>query len=124
MKDNRPVNLDLLKFHFPLPALVSIGHRISGVVLFLGMPFVLWALMVSLVSSGRYAHLMGLLSLPIIKLFLWLFCSALAYHLSAGIKHLLLDIGIAETLESARIASIICLIVFCILALLLGVWLW
>ena len=124
MKDNRPVNLDLLKFHFPLPAIVSIGHRISGVVLFFGMPFVLWALMESLASSASYADLVSILSLPFINFLVWLFCSALAYHISAGVKHLLMDIGIAETLESARRASVISLIVSFLLALLLGVWLW
>ena len=123
MKDNRPVNNNLLQFHFPLTAIVSICHRISGVVLFISMPFVLWALMKSLESSSSFTTLLQVLSQPLVQLCVWIVCVALIFHLCAGIKHLLMDIGIGETLESAKISVTIMLVVCVLLSLMTGVWL-
>ena len=50
MKTDRPVNLNLLAFSFPLAAIVSITHRITGVVLFVGLAFALYALDLALAS--------------------------------------------------------------------------
>ena len=58
------------------------------------------------------------------KLIIWGILSALLYHLVAGIKHLFMDMGIGEELESGRLASKITIVVSVILIVLAGVWVW
>lgn len=58
----------------------------------------------SLASEERFKSLSKLLDLLLSKLIIWGFVSALIYHLVAGIKHLLMDAGIGETLEGVRLA--------------------
>ena len=124
MRSSRPVNLDLFAFAFPITAITSILHRITGVVLFLGLPLLLWALDASLASSNGFAAVVDLLSLPLIKVMLWLYLAALMFHLIAGIKHLCMDLGFFETRASAPVASTGVIVIALLLALLLGVWLW
>ena len=50
MQTKRPVNLDLSTIRFPLPAIISILHRITGIWLFLALPFLLVMLRGSLES--------------------------------------------------------------------------
>ena len=55
MKTDRPVNLNLLAFSFPLAAIVSITHRVTGVILFVGVAFALYALDMALASPEGFA---------------------------------------------------------------------
>jgi succinate dehydrogenase / fumarate reductase cytochrome b subunit len=108
----RPVNLDLSKFHFPLPAITSILHRISGIIIFIGVAFMLYGLELSLSGEAGFSQISDLLDSFLAKLITWGILSALLYHLVAGIKHLLMDMGIGEELESG------------LLIILAGVWVW
>ncbi len=104
-KDSRPINVgisDLLVFGWPLPALTSITHRISGIVLFVGIGFAMYGLDVSLASESGFADLQAMMASPIGKFITWGLVSALAYHLVAGTKHLMMDLGIGETLEGGQ----------------------
>ena len=60
----RPINLDLTQFSFPLPALASITHRITGVILFGGLLFALYALDLSLSGPEGFAEAKALLAAP------------------------------------------------------------
>lgn len=120
----RPINLNLLTIKFPLAAIVSILHRASGVFVFLLIPFLLWMLDLSLGSPIEFDHLQDVLSSPIVKFIWWLFIAALLYHLIAGVRHLLMDVGIGESLQGGRQSAIITLGLAIVIALLIGVWLW
>lgn len=124
MKNKRPVNLDLIKFRFPLPAVASILHRISGVGLFLLIPLLLWLLERSLASPEGYAELRVTLAQPLWKLILLVTLAALLYHLVAGIRHLLMDLHIGDTLAGARLGARSVLAASTLLVALLGVWIW
>ena len=124
MKDNRPVNLDLTKFHFPLPAITSILHRITGVVLFAGTAVLLWLLAESLSSETGFERVQQWLSTPLFKVVLWGILSGLLYHLIAGIRHLLMDAGIGETLQGGRTGAMLVVILSVISIVLAGVWVW
>lgn len=103
MNQQRPVNLDLGSIKFPPMAIASILHRISGIVLFLLLPVMLYFLRQSLVSPESFAHLKTLtMTCAWYKLLLWAFCSAWLYHLLAGIRHLLMDMGFGETAAAGR----------------------
>jgi len=121
---NRPVNLDLTTFSFPLPAITSILHRISGVLLFVGVGFLIYALDKSLANAASYNELQVLLSGNLVKLITWVIISALLYHFVAGIKHLLMDLGIGETLEGARTGAILTMVISAALIAFAGVVLW
>lgn len=124
MNSKRPVNLDISTIHFPIPAIVSILHRISGIVAFVGIAFLLYGLDLSLSSPSGFNSAADVMAHPLAKLVVWGILSALAYHLVAGIRHLVMDMGVGETLEGGRLSSKITLVVSIVLIILLGVWIW
>jgi succinate dehydrogenase / fumarate reductase cytochrome b subunit len=95
----RPVFLNLLQIRFPVGAIASIGHRISGVLLVLMLPFAVLALDRSLRGEASFA-IAGWMRLPA-ALLAW----AAAHHLFAGIRHLLTDVGIGASLPAARASA-------------------
>jgi succinate dehydrogenase / fumarate reductase cytochrome b subunit len=124
VNQKRPVNLDLSKFSFPFPALVSITHRIAGVILFVGTIFLLCALDDSLESATSFAAIKNSMTTGIGSFITWGLLSALAYHFVAGIKHLVMDLGIGEELKSAQIAASLVVMISSVLIVLAGVWVW
>jgi succinate dehydrogenase / fumarate reductase, cytochrome b subunit len=124
VKDNRPKNLDLATLRFPLPALASITHRISGVVIFAGVFVLLWLLAESLSSESGFITVQQWLSTTPVKLVIWAILAGLLYHLIAGIKHLVMDFGIGETLEGANTGAWLVIVVSAIAIVLTGVWIW
>jgi succinate dehydrogenase / fumarate reductase, cytochrome b subunit len=124
VRKQRPINLDLLTIKFPLPAIVSILHRISGFFVFLLIPLLLWMLSASLSSPGGFEYIQEITNSPLTKFILWLFLSALIYHLIAGIRHLLMDMGWGESLKGGILTSKIVMALSLIMALLIGGWLW
>lgn len=124
MNKKRPINLELGTLTFPSMAIASILHRISGIVLFLLLPFMLCLLDLSLLSDESFAHLQVLLTSPYYKIAIWVFLTALGYHLFAGIRHLLMDCGIGEHLPQGSYSAIAVIVCSVILTFLLGIWLW
>ncbi|KAA0875767.1 succinate dehydrogenase, cytochrome b556 subunit [Nitrincola tapanii] len=125
MNKKRPVNLDLQTIKLPLPAVTSIIHRVTGVALFFGAIFVVYVFGLSLQSQAGFDAASDLLSNSFLaKLIMWGFVSALLYHFVAGIKHLIMDLGHCEELESGKLAAKVTLIVAGVLVLLAGVWIW
>ena len=100
-----PKFLNLLRIKLPPGGIASIGHRISGVLMFLSIPLVTWLFGLSLespqgfraVQEQRDSLLLLLLSLVLV----W----SLSHHLLAGIRHLLLDIEIGVCKASARASA-------------------
>ena len=121
---NRPVNLDFKTIELPLPALVSIMHRASGVVIFCGIPVLLWVLSCSLESEASFNSLKGVLDGFFVTMIIWGIAAALTYHIVAGLKHLLMDLGIGETLEGGLRGARITLLASLVLIIFVGVWLW
>lgn len=124
MNKKRPVNLDLGTLKFPAMAIASILHRISGMVLFLLLPLLLYFLYLSLDNEESYTNLQGILQSPYNKFLLWVFIAALIYHLLAGIRHLLMDVGIGEHLEEGRRSAIFVIGCSVVLTILAGIWIW
>lgn len=124
MKDNRPVNLEINTIRLPITAYASILHRVSGVAIFFGMAILLYLLDGSLASAESFAETKELLNGVLAKLVVWLVVCGLIYHTCAGVKHLIMDLGIGETLEGGQKAATIVLVGSVVLMLLAGVWIW
>ena len=124
MKNQRPKNLNIFTIRFPLPAIVSILHRLSGIALFLLIPFLLWALNLSLSTPQGYEEIHDYLSSNTMKFIIWCCLSAFLYHFVAGIRHLLMDIHVGEELKSGRLSAAITLVVAVLLIIMTGIWLW
>ena len=101
-RDSRPKHLNLLQIRLPLTGVVSIAHRISGVLLVLSIPLGIYLLERSMRGPEEFSWLSGLLSTLPVRLGLLLLGMAVAYHLIAGIRFLLIDLGVGEHLEAAR----------------------
>ena len=124
MNDKRPVNLDLSTIKFPVTALASITHRVTGVAIFLALPILLWMLDRSLASPESFADLKELMTSPLVKLVVWAILAVLLYHLVAGIRHLVMDAGVGESLEGGRRGAKLVFIISVVLILLVGGWIW
>lgn len=120
----RPKFLSLHQIRIPLPGMVSILHRISGALLFLALPGLLWMLQASLRSAETYAQLTELLRHPLSKLVLIGLLWAFLHHTCAGLRFLAIDLGWGASLRLARLSSQWVLFVSLALTLLLGVWVW
>jgi succinate dehydrogenase / fumarate reductase, cytochrome b subunit len=121
----RPKHLDLMKIKLPLPALVSILHRVSGAVLFLGfIPLLLLTLGASLASAESFAAVQANLAHPLSKILLLGFAWAYLHHFCAGIRHLLMDMHKGIDLQSSRLSAKMVLAVSIVLTLLIGIKLW
>lgn len=105
-------------------AIASILHRISGIFVFLLMPFMLYFLHISLRTEESFTNTRLLLTNPIYKMVVFVFCAALTYHLIAGIRHLLMDLGFGEELHAGRRSAIIVIALSFISVILLGMWIW
>ena len=121
----RPVYLNLIAIRQPIPAVVSILHRLSGALLFLaGIPLLLWAVQQSLASPDAYAVLRSNLAHPIAKLLLLGLIWAYLHHFCAGVRYLLLDLHIGTELTPLRQSSYAVLIVSLALTAIVGARLW
>jgi len=117
--------LTLRHYKFPMAAISSILHRISGVILFLFVPFIIWVLDLSLSSQGSWYSVAECISEHgIIRFFVWVCLSALSFHFVAGIRHLLMDLSYFESLRGGAITSVIVMLISIVMIVVLGVWLW
>lgn len=120
----RPVNLDLSSMKFPPMAIASILHRVSGIVLFILLPVMLYILGQSLQSEDSFAEIKTMLTNSYYKLVLWAFGTAMIYHILAGLRHLIMDMGFGEHLSTGRRTSILVIILAVISTIFLGIWIW
>jgi succinate dehydrogenase / fumarate reductase, cytochrome b subunit len=123
--DTRPINVgmsDLLVFRFPIPAIASISHRIAGMALFVGIAFALYGLQLSLSSEQGFNQVTGAIGSPLGIVITIGLLAALAYHFVAGIKHLMMDFGVGETLEGGIFAAKLTFLLSAILIFLAAIW--
>jgi succinate dehydrogenase / fumarate reductase cytochrome b subunit len=95
----------LAHYRLPLAGIVSILHRISGFLMFLLLPFVLFVLDKSLMSEISFEYLKGVASHWFVKLLFLALAWAYLHHFCAGIRFLLLDIHIGLDKATSRKTS-------------------
>lgn len=125
VKKQRPVNLDLKTIRFPVTAIASILHRVSGVITFVAIGILLWLLGTSLSSPEGFLVASSIMGSFIVKFIIWGILTALAYHVVVGVRHMLMDFGyLEETLEAGKRSAVMSFGVTVVLSLLAGVLVW
>ena len=111
---------ELSNYRMPLAALVSILHRISGLLMFALLPFVLYLLEQSLRSEISFAYYQGIVSTPFAKLVILALSWGYLHHFCAGMRHLVMDMHIGLDKVSARKSAATVLVVSLALTLLVA----
>lgn len=125
-KKQRPVYLDIPKLgsRMSITAKISILHRVSGVLMFLAIPFVLHLLHKSLTNSDFYNECYVMASLPIMKLIYLVLIWSIMHHMCAGVRFLFLDVEKGIERSTAQKSARWVLVVSLLLTAVLGVWMW
>ncbi|MBK2008481.1 succinate dehydrogenase, cytochrome b556 subunit, partial [Francisella orientalis] len=58
------------------------------------------------------------------SIFFWLFLSSITYHVYAGVRHMIMDMGFGESMKAAKITSLLVIILGVLSAILWGCYLW
>jgi len=124
MQKTRPKFLELHHIRLPLPGIVSILHRLSGVGMFLCLPLLLWLLDNSLHSQSSFARMQSFIGNPLVKIVLLGLIWSFLHHLCAGIRYIALDLHFGTELQSARSTSWWVLAISIGLTVVAGVKLW
>lgn len=125
VKKQRPVNLDLKTIQFPVTAIASILHRVSGVITFVAVGILLWLLGQSLSSPEGFQTASAVMGSFFAKFIMWGILTALAYHVVVGIRHVMMDIGyLEETLQVGKRSAYISFVITVVLSILAGVLVW
>ena len=103
----------LFEIRLPLPGLISILHRVSGLLLFFPVTaWLLYLLDASLASEQGFESIRGhYLQLPVVKLAMIAFVWAYCHHFCAGIRFLFLDLDKASDLRATRLTSALVLVI-------------
>lgn len=123
MKTKQPININPFSVRIPITALVSVTHRLSGILVFLLIPLLLSVLGQSLASPEGLAQVKECWQGPICKSAVWLFLAGLIFHFFAGIRHLLMDVHIGGSLRAGRFSAIL-VIVCTLVCIVAAYWLW
>ena len=106
--DHRPVYIDLRKINLPVSALISITHRLSGMyVFFITLPLMLALIYFSTESEDSFNDLsLFLKDYKFILALIVLSFSILWYHILSGVRHLIMDAHIGESLIASKYSAI------------------
>ena len=98
----------LLSYRLPLAGRVSIGHRVSGALMFIFLPFLLFLFDQSLTSELSFEVFRGFLSNVIVKLVVLVLGWAFLFHFCAGVRHLFMDFSHSlTTKENGKKTSLV-----------------
>ena len=118
---------DLPTYRLPAAGIVSILHRISGALMFLLLPFIVWLFDTSVSSEISFAKFkaafnVGLGFVPgwFIKLVALALIWAYLHHLIAGLRHLYMDVCHAVSKEFGKSSAIVTLALSLGLTVVLG----
>ena len=118
---------DLTTYRLPAAGIVSILHRISGAIMFLLLPFIIWLFDTSVSSEYSFARFkaafnIGLGFVPgwFLKLVALALIWAYLHHLTAGLRHLYMDVNHAVSKEFGKSSAIATLAISLGLTVVLG----
>jgi succinate dehydrogenase / fumarate reductase cytochrome b subunit len=93
INNNRPTSPHLQVYKLPLTGIISITHRVTGLLLSAGLIFFVYIIYAVAGGSTTYAAMQTFMSLRLMQLIYWGFIYALFFHLCHGVRHLIWDAG-------------------------------
>jgi len=120
----RPVFLNLLQIHLPRGGLLSIAHRVTGVLLVLAIPLFIYLLQLLNAGTDGYSLALSLLHSTPGKILATITVWVLIQHSLSGIRHLIMDMGYSYDKNIARITANAAFVLSLLLIILAGVWIW
>ncbi len=93
--------MQIIRYRLPAAGMVSILHRISGALMFVLLPFILYLFDKSITSEISFGFLQGYVSHPLVKLAILALVWGYLHHFCAGIRHLVMDLHIGLSKEEA-----------------------
>ncbi len=119
--------VDATQYRLPLAAWVSILHRLSGLLLFALLPFIIWLFDTSLSSEVSYERFsaaftvgIGFVPAVVVKLVVLALIWAYLHHFIAGLRHLWMDATHSVSKEQGRSSALFTLVASIALTVLLG----
>jgi len=112
--DYRPVNINLLKIRLPISAFTSITHRLSGMyIFFITFPLSVYLFKISINSNSDFINLIESLENNLyLSTFVAFSYLVLWYHILTGVRHLIMDMHIGESLKASRLSSLLVLLIW------------
>jgi succinate dehydrogenase / fumarate reductase, cytochrome b subunit len=103
---------DLPSYRLPVAGIVSILHRVSGVLMFVLMPFIIWLFDTSVSSEYSFARFrsaftngIGFVPAVLVKLVALALIWAYLHHFTAGLRHLWMDTSHAAVSKQSGATS-------------------
>tara|TARA_R110001583_G_scaffold188860_3_gene351331 strand:- start:20655 stop:21029 length:375 start_codon:yes stop_codon:yes gene_type:complete len=124
VRKERPKNLDLSTVKFPITAIASILHRVSGIIVFIALAIFLLLLNCSLTSESDFMRVAGYFDNFLVEFIIWGSLTGLAYHAVFGVRHMIQDLGFWEEMDSASISAKAGFIITAVLSILAGILVW
>jgi succinate dehydrogenase / fumarate reductase, cytochrome b subunit len=112
---------EIVSYRLPPAGWVSILHRVSGALLFLLLPFIIWMFDASVSSEISYGGFTAVFSGWFVKLVALALIWAYLFHFIAGVRHLWMDMTHSVTSNQGRISALVTLIASGLLTVVLGV---
>ncbi|MEJ2399150.1 MAG: succinate dehydrogenase, cytochrome b556 subunit [Gammaproteobacteria bacterium] len=105
LKQKRPKFLNLFAIHLPVTGVISFAHRVSGALMILAIPGLIYLFGLSLRDQAGYVAALAMLHTWPLKLILSILVWTLSHHILAGIRFLLMDVNLGEQLTAARLSA-------------------
>ncbi len=118
-KNSRPISPHLQVYRLPITGIISISHRMTGVMLSVGLIFFVYLLYVILAGAESYLAMQLIMQNGLFKLMYWGFIYALLFHCCHGIRHLMWDAGKGFGRETLNQYAIIELVISLVLTLII-----
>ena len=119
MNDSKnPLSPHLQIYRWHISSLISITHRISGVINLLALILIFFWLIILSFGESNYESFLLIINSFFGKFVLIGFTWSMSYHLLSGIRHLALDLGYGFEIKTANISGIIVIIFSLILTTL------
>ena len=120
---NRPLSPHMSVYRmFRYTMFTSFANRATGAVLSVGLLVLVYWLMAVASGAAAYARALGILSLPVFKLFYAVLLLTFAYHLVAGCRHLIWDTGRGMERGQSKVSAGIVIGVSLVLMIVLIYW--
>ena len=103
--DTRPKYLNLLKIKLPIAGIISIFHRLTGILLFIAIPASLYLLRLSITDAQSFQTAVSLMLYPLSRFLILLVIWSFVHHTITGVRFLLIDMELFLDKKASRYSA-------------------